>query len=140
MAKITVLGGEEFSLRLSHLAAGMSAAIQKKAIYEGVAIVAEEIKAEMQKQFKTTTEGGLIDSLGIAPMQESGDGWDTKIGFDGYDKEGVPNPMKARVLESGSSNRKKHPFIRPAVNRSREKAQKRMEEVMTQEIEKIMNQ
>ena len=63
----------------------------------------------------------------------------TKIGFNGYDSKGVPNQLKARVMESGSSKQAKRPFIRPALNGAREPAQEKMVETANQEISKIIN-
>ena len=65
----------------------------------------------------------LLKSFGIAPMQEKDGVYDVKAGFDGYGSrptekypKGVPNAMLARSIESGTSFRRKTPFIRPAVN------------------------
>lgn len=140
MAKITIFAGQNFVIRLRQLPVAMSGAIEKMAIYEGAKITMDEIKKEMASSFKTRTEGGLQDSIGIAPMQHGDDGWNAKIGFDGYDKEGVANAMKARVLESGSRKRKKHPFIRPAVNRVKEKAQDAMKKIIEDELKKAMKE
>ncbi len=56
----------------------------------------------------------------------------------GHQHGGQPNQLVARGVESGSSWKLKHPFIRPAVTRSRKKAEAKMAEILDQEIEKIM--
>lgn len=68
-----------------------------------------------------------------------------KLGFDGYNTvktnsypNGQPNVMIARAIESGSSIRDKHPFVRPAVNAAKKECLKKAEEVVNEEISKIM--
>lgn len=138
MPKITFKAGEEYSLKLSRLA-GASDGIAKKAIYEGAKVAATAIKNQLRKVVSDQATGDLEDSLGISPMkqEETGD-WNAKIGFDGYDRKGVPNVLKARVLESGTSTRQKHPFVRPAVNASKAQAVKAMEESIDKSIETLM--
>lgn len=46
--------------------------------------------------------------------------------------------MIARAVESGTSLRKKHPFVRPAVKSSRKAAEQAMIETADKEIKKIM--
>lgn len=65
----------------------------------------------------------LLNGIGIARFGLTGDGVDTAVSFDGYSRHkskefpnGVPLPVIARSIESGSSARQKHPFVRPAVN------------------------
>jgi HK97 gp10 family phage protein len=80
----------------------------------------------------------MVASFGIASIDKDGGGdWNTKIGFDGYDSKGVPNQLKARVLESGSSKQPKRPFVRPAVNATKVKAQAEMARVVDEELKKI---
>ena len=46
--------------------------------------------------------------------------------------------MIARSVESGSSVRDKHPFVRPAVNAAKAEALKACEKVIDEETKKIM--
>ena len=132
MAKFTFNAGADYALKLSRLATG-SEDIAKKAIYEGAKIVADEIKARTPKD-----SGDLADSLGITAISKDNDGnWTAKVGFDGYDRKGVPNQLKARAVESGTSTHKKKPFVRPAVNKTRKQVVKKMEEVIDEEIKKL---
>ena len=69
-----------------------------------------------------------------------------KIGFDGYNAmrtekypQGQPNQLVARGVESGTSWKQKHPFVRPAINASRKRAEAKMAEVLDKEIEKVMD-
>ena len=132
MARMTFMPGEDYALKLSKLGTA-SEEIAKKAIYEGAKIVADEIKARTPRD-----SGDLADSLGITPISRDNDGnWTAKVGFDGYDSRGVPNQLKARVIESGKSGQQKKPFVRPAVNKTRKQVVKKMEEVIDEEIKKL---
>lgn len=139
MASITVKKSEDYVLRLSRLAGADQRKIAGKAIFEAADIVADEVRSRLQNVIKGPSTGALVASLGIAKMQETQDGYNVKIGFDGYDENGHPNVLKARVLESGSSKQPKRPFMRPAVNATRKQAVAKMGEVIDEEIARIMN-
>lgn len=140
MAKMTIRGTDELELQLSKLGT-MSTKIAKDVVMAGAQPVADEIRKGLNQNLQGSkySKGGLLKSLGIAPPSVDGQGnVNTKIGFDGYDSNGVPNPLKARVMESGSSKIKKRPFIRPAVNRSKKKALEEMQKKCDEEIKLIM--
>ena len=133
MARMTFKAGDEYAIKLSKLAAG-SDAIAKKAIYQGAKIVADKIKANIPKD-----TGDLAESFGITKIDVDSDGdWNAKLGFDGYDRDGVPNQLKARAIESGTSKLPKKPFVRPAVSATKKQAQDAMGRVIEEETKKIM--
>lgn len=68
-------------------------------LYDGAEKVADEIKRDIPKD-----TGDLRKSLFIAKFDRGLNRVDTVIGFAGYDSRGVPNPLKAAVLESGTSD------------------------------------
>ena len=142
MAKITFPGLGDYELMISRLSKGAED-VAGKAIYAGAGIVANEIRKEIQSLpvvdgYGTTEDPlpggvtrqqkeGLLDGLGISPMQNDGGYLNVKIGFDGYNQtrtkkypQGQPNQLVARGVESGTSWKQKKPFVRPAVNRTRE--------------------
>lgn len=139
MAKFAFKDDSDYAIRLGRIAdAADSGRIAKKAIYEAAGIVADRIRANLKNVVSGDSNGDLEKSLGIAPIKEDREGnWNTKIGFDGYDRRGVPNQLKARVLESGRSNQKKRPFVRPAVRQTKAEAIKTMDRVIQEEIEKM---
>lgn len=139
MAKFVAKAAEEYALKLSRLAAANQREIAGKAIYAAADIVTDEVRRRLDGVIKGPSTGALAASLGITKMKENADGWDVKIGFDGYDAAGVPNVLKARVLESGSSKQQKRPFMRPAVNATRKAAVEKMGEIIDKEIARIMN-
>mgnify|MGYP000482314503 CR=1 FL=1 len=132
MAKISFKGLEDYELRLSKLADRKEIErIAGQAIYEGAAIMADEIKDSIEGLPVVTGYGtesnpipggvtavqkaGLIDGLGIAPMQDDAGFLNVKIGFDGYNRtktekyrQGQPNQLVARGVESGTSWKQAH--------------------------------
>ena len=162
MAKIQAVKlGEEYLLRLSKLSTN-SDQIIKKALYEGAAVVADAIKdgveslptepyrrlraGERFSGISQTQKDGLVKGFGLAHMEQDATGWNTKAGFAGYIEgteskkypNGLPVPLLARAIESGSSVRQKHPFVRTAVNAKRNEAVETMEKIVDTEIKKIM--
>ena len=74
----------------------------------------------------------------VTPIEKDYNGnWNAKVGFDGYDRDGVANQLKARVIESGTSTKKKRPFVSPAIRKTKKQVVKKMEEVIDNEIKKI---
>jgi len=137
MARMAFKAGDDYALKLSRLSAG-SDEIAKKAIYAAANIVADKIKDNLQGILSSEATGDLVASFGVTPITQDDDGnWNAKIGFDGYDANGTPNQIKARAIESGTSKQHKHPFVRPAVNATKKKAQAAMAEVIDEEIRKI---
>jgi hypothetical protein len=98
--------------------------VAKKAVYDGIAVVKKQVDANLRAAVSGKGTGDLVKSLGVSKITENGKGgYDAKIGFDGKDRRGVPNQLKARVLEAGSSQgRKGKGFIRKAVASSKEAA------------------
>ena len=160
MAKITFPGLSDYELMISRLSKGVDD-IAGKAIYAGAGIVADAIKENIKdlpivRGYGTEKDplpggvtapqkAGLIDGLGISPMQNDAGFLNVKIGFDGYNAaktekypQGQPNQLVARGVESGTSWKKKSPFIRPAINASKQRAEDEMARILDEEIEKVM--
>jgi len=159
VARIEIRGFDELELQLSKLA---DPELAKDVVMAGAQPVADEIRKSIEAlpedKFRRLKKGevfigvprqqkqDLLDSLGIAPPDVDYDGnTNTKIGFDGYGKiptkkypKGVPNQLLARAVESGSSVRKKTPFIRKAVNKSKKLAEAEMQKKLDEKIEIIM--
>lgn len=114
--------------------------IIKPAVYEGAAIVVEEVKKSLDRVTSSQATGDLRESIGLSPMENDNGFINTKLGFEGYDRKGDPNIVKARALESGTSKQQKKPFIRPAVNKVRAEAENRMAVVVSKQIEKLLDE
>ena len=131
-----------------------------QAIYEGASIVADAIRqnlntipvddgyaneGEKLNGIKTIQKTGLINGFGIAKMKNENGYYHVKAGFHGYNglktkrfPSGQPNVMIARTVEAGNSFTKKMPFVAPAVRATKDEAERKMAEVIDDEIEKIM--
>lgn len=138
MAKCTFKAGDEYALKLSRLSRSYEETA-KKAIYAGAGIVADKIHENLEGVLSDESTGQLEASFGITPiLQDKNGDWNAKVGFDGYDSKGVPNQLKARALESGTSTQRKRPFVAPAVRATRKAAQQAMGKVIDEEFEKQM--
>ena len=137
MATIRFSGIDAYMERLQRLEQD-SEEILKRAVYDGAAIVADEVRQRLHAVLSPDATGQLESSLGISKIQNNRGYVNARIGFDGYDSKGVPNQLKANVLESGSTRQPKRPFMRPAVNAARRPAEAKMEQVVEQEIENLM--
>mgnify|MGYP001065632422 CR=1 FL=1 len=157
MAKIQFKGLEEYTAKLNRLEALSRDKVIGAAVYDGAAIVADAIKAELQAL--PTDEGhdrkkvgperavkdALIQHMGVAPLQNDNGFVNVKVGFDGYNgrptpryPRGKPVPMLARAVRSGTSFMEGHDFVKTAVRKSRKTAEAAMAKRVEREIEKIM--
>ena len=81
----------------------------------GAEVVYKNIESNMKSSFKSTAS--LKKGLKITKTYKtkSDGGINTKVGFYGYDDDGVPIPLKALAREYGTSRgEKKKPFVRKA--------------------------
>ena len=141
--------------------------ICKRAVAEGAGVVADQIRANASNVLSGQGTGEMMASFGVAPIGIDDRGViNTKVGFGDYDSKGKANAVKAnalesgrikrekgevrkhkkrtaaewaRAVESGSSIQPKRPFIRPAVNSTRNQVKKTMENVVDEELKKIMD-
>ena len=145
LAKMTIQGLDEYAAKLSKLGANTSA-VAKRAVRAGANPVADEVRKRLEANIKDPayagvgdggafgmksnygkSTGDLLNSLGVSPPSVDRNGvYNCKIGFSGYDRKGVPNALKARAMESGTSTLRKRPFIRPAVNKAKKRALEEM--------------
>ena len=160
MATFEFTARDEFAQYLSRLEDGADE-IAKRAIYDGAGIVADEIKSAIDsipedtarfllsgEKYQSATKDEKEDlrrSFGVSPMKgNSFDGWNVKLGFDGYGSnptkqypKGVPNPLIARSIESGSTVRVKYPFVRRSVNKMKKKAIEAMDKKILEQVKEI---
>ncbi len=161
MPRFAFKAGDDYALKLSRLAAG-SEEIAKRAIFAGAAIVTDELRNAIEAlpeekfrylrgdQFTGVSKQhkkDLLASLGITPIMRDDRGdWNAKVGFDGYGKmptakhkQGLPNQLLARAIESGSSVRRKQPFVRKTVKATKPRAEDAMASSVEADIQKIMS-
>lgn len=162
MAKANVKGTEDVSKMLVALGKAGDA-IGKMAVYDGAAVIADEIRKQInalpEQDFKYLKDGeqfgvitpqdkeDLANSLGIDQIERAAEGIRTVVGFAGYGShptkkypKGLPMPLLARAIESGSSVRAKRPFVRKAVNAKRKVAKQKMIETGERLIQQTLNE
>lgn len=143
MAKFKMEGLDEYVSALVMLGRVTTGMI-KRAVFDGAAIVADEVRAginalpEGKGEDAGTTKNGLKNGLGLSHMRNDKGYINTALGFSGYNARGVPNVLMARIMESGTSKTSKHPFIRPALSRSKARAEAAMAASIDKDISKIM--
>lgn len=123
MAKMTVAGFDDYSKKLEKLGSSMPE-VAKRAVKAGVNPLADEVRRQLENNLQGSeySTGDLLNSLGVTPVDVDKNGvYNAKVGFHGYDRKGVPNALKARAMESGTSRQQKRPFLRPAVKRAKQK-------------------
>lgn len=139
MASVKIRTSEELIRKLEKLSGEQADEVAKRAVYVGAGFMAEKVKESLRGVVSEKATGDLEKSLGITPIKLNRDGdWAAKIGFHGYDRKGVSNILKARILESGSSKQRKRPFFSPAVKKYRKIAEERMKNEAEMTIEKYL--
>jgi len=105
----------------------------KYSIYDAAGMVCDEIKKETP-----VDTGDLRDSVKLESMQTRDGMTYTKVDFAGYDRDGTPNMLKARAIESGTSHIQKKPFVRPTVKRVTKLAEVMMDKAVNEYLSKFM--
>lgn len=162
MAKITFNQQSDFYKKLQQLQEiAERDELLERAVVKGAEPVADEIRSNLEalpsEKFRylrgndmfhvlsDSAKADLLAGFGLTAIQRDKNGFvHTKAGFDGYGSHptksypyGVPNQLLARAVESGSSVRDKMPFVRPAVNATRNDAIKAMEKSIDDDMKKI---
>lgn len=133
MAKITFPGLDEYAKELGQLEA-KSSGIIRYSVYPAAQIALQAVKANTP-----VDSGDLKESEALTKFQDKNGYVYTQIVFPGYDGNGTPNSIKARVLESGSSKQKKTPFIRPAIKAVEARVVETMKQNLDAAIKAAMN-
>lgn len=168
MAKLAVGNGlDKYIEELNKLAKNTSEVLGKS-IYVGAGIVADEVRKNIEKipvsnssrrgtqsdpidTITSAQKTGLLQGFGISGMATRDGITNVKLGFEGYNSQVATTSVKAkwtdkrqanimiaRSVEGGTSFRKKHPFVAPAVRATRKKAEAAMAEQLDKEIEAAM--
>lgn len=153
MASMTYRGPQKIADMLE--AIGKDAEkIAKVSLYEGVRVMLDALEDAINNLPEAPSgrpydgllpedKEDMIDSLGVARFNASThEAIDTHISVDGYTRRtekqypnGVPLAMLARSLESGSSVRAKHPFVRPAAREAASRCKAAIAAKMDEQIQ-----
>jgi len=138
MAKISINVGTNYTIKLEQMASQFEE-IGSKALIAGANVIADEIRKNANSVLSGESTGDMMKSFGITPVGRDLEGrLNIKVGFDGYDRRGTPNQLKARAIESGTSFQIKKPFVRPALRRKHKECVKVINQTIVSEIAKIM--
>ena len=168
MAKLAVGNGlDKYIAELNKLAINTSEVLGKS-IYVGADIVADEVRKNIEKipvsnsprrgtqsdpidTITSAQKTGLLQGFGISRMATRDGITNVKLGFEGYNSQVATTSVKAkwtdkrqanimiaRSVEGGTSFRKKHPFVAPAVRATRKEAEAAMAEQLDKEIKAVM--
>lgn len=133
MATIEFNGLEAYQKQIAALANPKTVEnMCKYSIYEAAGMVADEIK-----KATPVDTGDLRNSIALETMVTRDGMTYTKVDFAGYDRDGTPNMLKARVIESGTSHVQKKPFIRPTVKRVSKLAEFMMDKAVNEYLLKF---
>ena len=158
MARMKVEGLADFSTMLQSLQ-GEGVPICKRAIYDGAAVLIEEVKRQIQEipEQKGFMHGSnkrryiapwekkdLLSHAGIAHINEKSGNVSTSIGFDGISKykskahpSGIPVPILAYAVIRGGPNREYYDFLRRAFKAAAPRVQQVMQATAEAEIKKL---
>lgn len=138
MAKFEFKGIDKYIDSLQKLGGKNTESILKYAVYPGADVVADAIRSEIESNHKET--GDLAASLTLTTMRNDNGFVNTKVSFAGYDRNGVPNALKAAALESGTSRGiKATHFISKTVKNVSEKAEQAMQKALDEKIGQIFD-
>ena len=119
--------------------------IGKKMLNAGARILRDKVDNNLKKVLYTNRSydksyptGALERSITIDKPKRSKKGnLFIRIYFKGKDSKGVSNGLKAAILEHGKSNQPKRPFVRPAVEQTRDEINREMQRIFESEVSKL---
>ena len=156
-----LVGLDEAMKRLEELGARTDE-LMSKALYEGAKVMADGLKdairalpedsgykrpGELRNVVDPKDKEDMISHMGISKFRTQTGSVYARISFDGYGQvktkkfqNGRPVVLIARSINSGSSVRMKHPFIKPTVNQYKSAAMDAMRKVVLDELNKTGGQ
>lgn len=146
MARASLTGFDKMEKMLQGIADPTSMAI--KATTRAAPILEESVRSNIRasanrinkKNKKPYSTGELEKSIIATPAKKNQYGVFSVVKPNGTDKRGIPNALKANILEYGThayvegKNQEPHPFIQKSVNQARQKC----EEIMQRELDETV--
>lgn len=136
-------GLNEYIAKINEL--GNTQGYIKRAVFDGGAVVKQAILTQVEAlqvgkggNVTEVQKQGLLTSLGFTKMRMSDGKTYTKLGFDGYNADGQPNPMIANIVNSGTSKYKATHFIDKAIRASKDQVYQAMSNRLDADIESTM--
>lgn len=162
MPSIRLDGLDDLYAKLKALGDGSAIEkVQKHAVYEGMAVIKREVEAQIRalpeeegyisgkdlprNAITKAEKAELIKHIGISDMETKDGTVNNSVSFDGYTSiktkaypNGLPAVMIARSINSGSSVRQKHPFMRQAKAAAKPKATEAARNAALESLSQIM--
>lgn len=130
MKKLERLGTEYDAIVQDMLADGIEP-LQKQIESNLKEVIGRETKS------KSRSKGNLIKAVKVTKAYQVANGdWHIKVGIYGYDSDGVPNALKAMVLEHGRSDMAAKPFLKPAISATKKQCVQAMVDTFDKRVNK----
>lgn len=117
----------------------------KRSVYDGADVMGQAIRSAVQSlkvgkggHVTEVQKQGLLDGFGFTHMKLKDGTWITRIGFDGYNADGQPNPLIANIVNSGTSKYKATHFVDNAVRQAKSLCQQAMKQRLESDIDQVM--
>jgi len=139
MATFKMEGIDRYIKQLEAIGPKAAEGMLKYAVYPGAGVLADAIREGAAAHHRT---GDLESAINISTMRNDNGFVNTQITFEGYDRKGVPNAIKARVLESGTSDETHTAthFISKATRRVKNQAIAAMSEALDEKMNQLMEE
>ena len=137
MAKVTMKLPDDFLKDLSRLGDKFDS-VAPKILEAGGKVILSQMRTNLASvvgkdtKYESRSTGALENSLGMTPpLQDRNGEWNIRVGVgDDKDSKGVPNALKAQLLEYGKSGQPAKPWMKPARSKGRKKAIASMKQVL----------
>ncbi len=140
---MTIKFPEETLKKLEKLGSNYDGIVQNM-LADGIEPLQKQIESNLAAvvgkgtKIKSRSKGDLVKSVKVTKAYQVANGdWHIKVGIYGYDSEGVPNALKAMVLEHGRSNMAAKPWLKPAISKSKKACVKAMSDRLDKELKKL---
>ncbi len=119
-------------------------AIVKDMLADGIEPLQKQIESNLRAvvgrgtKLRSRSKGNLIKSVRVTKAYQTANGdWHMKVGIYGYDEDGVPNALKAMVLEYGRSDMAPKPWLKPAISASKKECEKAMMDCFDERMNRL---
>lgn len=140
MVKLEIDGVDRIAKAFQKMTYTQALKIVRYSIYPGAGIVMDAVRTEVEEHHSIT--GDMGRSVALGKMKTVGDFTRTRLQWIGYDEKGVPNVVKARALESGTSDGRIQAthFVSKTVEGVKADAVKAMQEAFDKKISEILGE
>lgn len=124
--------------------------IVQEMLTNGIEPLEKQIKSNLEAivgrgtKYKSRSKGDLVKAVKVTKVYQVANGdWHIKVGIYGYDSDGVPNALKAMVLEHGRSSNKNgnasippKPWLKPAISATKKQCVQAMVDTFDKKVNK----